>query len=108
MLCCSAHITLQCSYYAAVLILCYSAHIMLQCSYYAMLQCSYYAMLQCSYYANIDLQACKNQRATFTPLCVSVDGMLGSEAEFLSRDWVTFWLQDGKDVPYSMPWDAYG
>ena len=32
------------------------------------------------------LQACQNRRATFTPLCVSVDGMLGSEAEFLSRD----------------------
>ena len=28
------------------------------------------------------LQACQNRRATFTPLCVSVDGMLGSEAEF--------------------------
>ena len=23
------------------------------------------------------LQACKDRRATFTPLCVSVDGMLG-------------------------------
>jgi len=28
------------------------------------------------------LQACQDQHATFTPLCVSVDGMLGSEAEF--------------------------
>ena len=29
------------------------------------------------------LQACQDRHATFTPLCVSVDGMLGSEAEFL-------------------------
>ena len=28
------------------------------------------------------LQACQDQRITFTPFCVSVDGMLGSEAEF--------------------------
>ena len=28
------------------------------------------------------LQACQDQHATFTPLCVSVDGMLGSETEF--------------------------
>ena len=28
------------------------------------------------------LKACQDRRATFTPLCVSVDGMLGSEAEF--------------------------
>ena len=28
------------------------------------------------------LQACQDRRATFTLLCVSVDGMLGSEAEF--------------------------
>ena len=27
------------------------------------------------------LQACHDRRADFTPLCVSVDGMLGSEAE---------------------------
>ena len=27
------------------------------------------------------LQACQDRRATFTPLCVSVDGMLGSEAQ---------------------------
>ena len=31
------------------------------------------------------LQACQDQRATFTPLCVSVDGMFGSEAEFFVR-----------------------
>ena len=29
------------------------------------------------------LRACQDQRATFTPLCVSIDGMLGSETEFL-------------------------
>ena len=28
------------------------------------------------------LQVCQDRRATFTPLCVSVDGMLGSEGEF--------------------------
>ena len=32
------------------------------------------------------LQACQDRRATFTPLCVSVDGMLGSEAAFLLRE----------------------
>ena len=31
------------------------------------------------------LQACQDRRATFTPLCVSVDSMLGSEAEFFVR-----------------------
>ena len=29
------------------------------------------------------LQGCHNQRATFTLLCVSVDGILGSEADFV-------------------------
>ena len=43
------------------------------------------------------LQACQNRHATITALCVSVDGMLGSEAEFLSTNWVTFLLQYGKD-----------
>ena len=32
------------------------------------------------------LQACQNGCATFNPLCVSVNGILGSEAEFLSRN----------------------
>ena len=71
--------------------LCYSAHVMLQWSYYG--------MLQCSYYTNINLQACQNRRATFAPLYVSVDGMLGSEVEFLSRDWVTFGCKMGKVYP---------
>ena len=31
------------------------------------------------------LQACQNHHATFTPICVSVDGMLGSEAEFFVK-----------------------
>ena len=31
------------------------------------------------------LLACHDRRADFTPLCVSVDGMLGSEAEFFLR-----------------------
>ena len=31
------------------------------------------------------LQACQDRRATFTPLCMSVDGMLGPEAEFFVR-----------------------
>ena len=42
------------------------------------------------------LQACQDRRATFSPLCVSVDGMLGCEAEILLGDWVTFWLQSGR------------
>ena len=41
------------------------------------------------------LQACQDRRATFTPLCVSVDGMLGSEgacfvkrmSDFLAAKW---------------------
>ena len=31
------------------------------------------------------LQACQDRHATFTPLCVSVDGMLGSKAEFFVK-----------------------
>jgi len=31
------------------------------------------------------LQACQDRHATFTPLYVSVDGMLGSEAEFFVK-----------------------
>ena len=31
------------------------------------------------------LQACEDQLATFTPFCVFVDGMLGSEAEFFIK-----------------------
>ena len=31
------------------------------------------------------LQACQDQHATFTPLCVSADGMLASEAQFLVK-----------------------
>jgi len=31
------------------------------------------------------LQAYKDRRDTFTPLCVSVDGMLSSEAEFFVK-----------------------
>ena len=42
------------------------------------------------------LQICFDQHATFTPLHVSVDGMLGCEAEFLLRNRVTFLLQSGK------------
>ena len=32
------------------------------------------------------LQACQDRHATFIPLCVSVDGMLGFEAAFLLRE----------------------
>jgi len=31
------------------------------------------------------LQACQDRRTTFTPLCVSVDSMLGSEVEFFVK-----------------------
>ena len=31
------------------------------------------------------LQVCQHRFATFTPLCVSVDGMLGSEGEFFVK-----------------------
>ena len=31
------------------------------------------------------LQACHDRRADFTPLCVSIDGMLGAEAEFFVK-----------------------
>ena len=31
------------------------------------------------------LQACHDRRADFTPICVSIDGMLGAEAEFFLR-----------------------
>ena len=39
--------------------------------------CTAEAEKKCKY-----LQACQDQCATFTSLCVSVDGMLGFEAEF--------------------------
>ena len=47
------------------------------------------------------LQACQNQRATFTPLCVSVDGMLGSEAEFFVKRLSDF-LVARLERPYSV------
>ena len=31
------------------------------------------------------LQTCQDRRATFTPLCVSVDGMLDSKAKFFVK-----------------------
>ena len=36
------------------------------------------------------LQACQDRRAAFTPLCVSVDGLLGKEADFSSIIYVIF------------------
>ena len=32
--------------------------------------------------------ACQSRRASFTPLCVSVDGLLASEARFFARFFV--------------------
>ena len=52
-------------------------------------------------------QACQDRRATFTPLCVSVDGMMGDEAtaflqwiaDLLSAKWeMRLWLGDGMDM----------
>ena len=47
------------------------------------------------------LQACQDRHATFTPLCVSVDGMLGSEAEFFVRRLGDF-LTAKWERPYSV------
>ena len=47
------------------------------------------------------LQACQDRRATFTPLCVSVDGMLGSEAESFVRRLGDF-LAAKWERPYSV------
>ena len=47
------------------------------------------------------LQACQDRRATFTPLCVSVDDMLGSEAEFFVRRLGDF-LAAKWERPYSV------
>ena len=47
------------------------------------------------------MQACQNRRATFTPLCVSVDGMLGSEAEFFVKRLSDF-LAARWERPYSV------
>ena len=47
------------------------------------------------------LQACQDQRATFTPLCVSVDDMLGSEAEFFVKRLGDF-LAARWERPYSV------
>ena len=47
------------------------------------------------------LQACQDRRATFTPLCVSVDGMLGSEAMFFVKRMSGF-LAAKWERPYSV------
>ena len=47
------------------------------------------------------LQASQNRRAIFTPLCVSVDGMLGSEAEFFVKRLSDF-LAARWERPYSV------
>ena len=47
------------------------------------------------------LQACQDRQATFTPLCVSVDGMLGSEAEFFVKRLDDF-LAARWERPYSV------
>ena len=47
------------------------------------------------------LQACQDRRATFTPLCVSVDGTLGSEAELFVRRLGDF-LAAKWERPYSV------
>ena len=43
------------------------------------------------------LQACQDRHATFTPLCVSVMACLVLWLSFLLRDWMTSWLQGGRD-----------
>ena len=47
------------------------------------------------------LQACQDRHATFTPLCVSVDGMLGSESEFFVKRLSDF-LAAEWERPYSV------
>ena len=47
------------------------------------------------------LQACQDRHATFTPLCLSVDGMLGSEAEFFVKRLGDF-LAARWERPYSV------
>ena len=47
------------------------------------------------------LQACQDRRATFTPLCISVDDMLGSEAEFFVKRLGDF-LAARWERPYSV------
>ena len=47
------------------------------------------------------LQACHNRHATFTPLCVTVDGMLGSEAELFVQGLGDF-LAARWERPYSV------
>ena len=47
------------------------------------------------------MQACLDRHATFTPLCVSVDGMLGSEAEFFIKRLGDF-LSAKWERPYSV------
>ena len=46
------------------------------------------------------MQACQNRHATFTPLCVSVDGMLGSEAVFFVKRFSDF-LSAKWERPYN-------
>jgi len=42
------------------------------------------------------LQACHDRHATFTPLCVSVDGVLGPETEFFVKRLSDFLLPSGR------------
>ena len=58
--------------------------------------CSAEGEKKCKY-----LQACQNQCATFTLLCVSIDGMLGSEAEFFVKRLSDF-LAARWERPYSV------
>ena len=44
------------------------------------------------------LQACQDRRAAFTPLCVSVDGLLGKEADFSSIVCVIFCVVSGRNL----------
>ena len=47
------------------------------------------------------LQACQDRRAAFTPLCVSVDGLLGKEADFFIHRICDF-LCDKWEKPFSI------
>ena len=44
------------------------------------------------------LQACQDRRVSFTPLCVSIDGLLGKEADFFIHRLCDFLCAKGRDL----------
>ena len=51
-------------------------------------------------------QACQDQKATFTPLCVSIDGMIGHDVTAFLQ-WIADLLSAKLEMDYDLVWDRY-